>query len=345
MARLLATKAEGRGLLAVFLCALLAPAALAAAHASAADISALQQKVAAGRDEAESLAGQLQAAQGDLAAAEEEAAAAGAREKRLTTLLATGEEKAARLAGEVRRTQRRLAAEKRRLHRARADLASRLVAIYESGSPSTASIILASDSIEELATRTEYLDRIERSDAALASRVAEVRRTVAAALGRIAALKARVDSYNERLAVARSEVAGVRENAEDAAAHLHSVAAARSAALAGLKSKIGDWVSDIQAARAAEAERISASEAEGEVERWLGGPYAIPAYIVMCESGGNYGAVNPSSGAGGAYQILPSTWELYGGQGSPENAPKSEQDQIASEIWADSGGGAWVCAG
>ena len=64
----------------------------------------------------------------------------------------------------------------------------------------------------------------------------------------------------------------------------------------------------------------------------------------MCESGGNYGAVNPSSGAGGAYQILPSTWELYGGQGEPQNAPKAEQDRIAAEIWADSGPGAWVCA-
>ena len=64
----------------------------------------------------------------------------------------------------------------------------------------------------------------------------------------------------------------------------------------------------------------------------------------MCESGGNYGALNPSSGAGGAYQILPSTWDLYGGQGEPQDAPKAEQDRIAAEIWADSGGGAWVCA-
>ena len=58
----------------------------------------------------------------------------------------------------------------------------------------------------------------------------------------------------------------------------------------------------------------------------------------MCESGGNYGALNASSGAGGAYQILPSTWELYGGQGRTAEAPKAEQDRIAAEIWADSGG-------
>jgi septal ring factor EnvC (AmiA/AmiB activator) len=343
VARSLATKAGGRARLAVFLFVLLAPIALAAAPAAAASISALQQKVAAGRDEAGSLASQLQAAQSELASAEAEAAAASARERKLTTLLATGEAKAARLANEVRQTQRRLAAEKRRLHRARGALAARLVAIYESGSPSTASIILAANSMDELATRTEYLERIQQSDSDLAARVAQVRRTVAAALDRVAALKARVDSYNERLVGARSEVAAVRENAEAAASHLDSIAAARSTALASLKSKIGNWVKDIEAAKAAAAERISSEEAETEVERWLGGPYSIPAYIVMCESGGNYSALNSSSGAGGAYQILPSTWQLYGGQGEPQNAPKAEQDRIAAEIWADSGPSAWVC--
>ena len=57
---------------------------------------------------------------------------------------------------------------------------------------------------------------------------------------------------------------------------------------------------------------------------WFG-DWAIPESIVMCESGGNFEAVNPSSGAGGAYQILPSTWELYGGEGDPEDASPAEQ--------------------
>lgn len=339
MARTLATNA-GRG--AALLCALLG-LIVPAGPADGASISALQQKLSAGRDEAGSLVSELQATQGELAAAEGEATAAQARERKLTDLLATGEEKAARLAAEVRKTQRQLELAKRRLRRARRVLATRLVAMYESGAPDTASVILAANSFDEMATRTEYLTRIQQSDSALAQRVATVRRSVAVALRRVAALEARVDSYNERLAAARSEVAGVREDAEAAAAHLQTVEASRQAALTKLKASIGTWVEEIQAAKAARAERISAEEAEGEVERWLGGPYAIPAYIVMCESGGNYGAVNPSSGAGGAYQILPSTWELYGGEGAPQNAPKAEQDRIAAEIWADSGSSAWVC--
>lgn len=73
------------------------------------------------------------------------------------------------------------------------------------------------------------------------------------------------------------------------------------------------------------------------------GGYSIPSEIVMCESGGDWGAVNSSSGAGGAYQILPSTWAQYGGSGTPQDASPEEQSAIAAEIYADSGGAAWVC--
>jgi hypothetical protein len=71
--------------------------------------------------------------------------------------------------------------------------------------------------------------------------------------------------------------------------------------------------------------------------------WAIPESIVMCESGGDYGAYIPSSGAGGAYQILPSTWVAYGGTGSPHTAPPAEQDAVARRVWEGQGRGAWVC--
>lgn len=74
------------------------------------------------------------------------------------------------------------------------------------------------------------------------------------------------------------------------------------------------------------------------------GGWAIPGYIVNCESGGNWNAVNPSSGAGGAYQIMPSTWQAYGGTGLPEDASPSEQSAIARKIWNSAGPSAWSCA-
>ena len=318
----------------------LAVALLTVATARAADIGALRDKVGGAREEAASLGAEIRDTQERLAATEAEAAAAASKESHLTDLLAHGRERAARLAAKVERAEKALAAERERLRRARRVLARRLVDIYESGMPSTASIVLGSGDIDELAVRTEYLQRIEDSDSELASRVEQVRDQVRRELDLVAALKAKVDAYNRELAAARSEIATVRSQAEDAATRLDALSAERSSSLAELKSRIGQWVGEIEAAEAASREA-----AEETVGRWLGGPFSIPTYIVMCESGGNYGAVNPSSGAGGAYQILPSTWDLYGGQGAPQDAPKGEQDRIAAEIWADSGGSAWVCAG
>lgn len=316
----------------------------AVAAPDVADAVSLQARLASARDEASSIAAELRAEQERLAVAEAEAAEAAARERRLSDLLATGEERAAQLGRRVDRSRQRLEVEKARLRRARGLLADRLVAIYESGAPSTASVVLGSGDYAELATRTAYLQEIQESDAALARRVGEVRDMVSDRLDEVATLEDRAVAYNERLAVARDEISSVRESAELATSQLQEATAARQASLADLKSNIDVWVGEIQAARAAAEEAASQEEAEEEVGRWLGGPYSIPTYIVMCESGGNYSALNPSSGAGGAYQILPSTWELYGGQGEPQNAPKAEQDRIAAEIWADSGGGAWVCA-
>ncbi len=320
--------------------ALLALALLAGATARAADIGALQSQVEGAQAEAGELAAEIRSTQEQLASAQQRAAESAAREEKLTSLLATGEERAARLAAKVEQARAHLREERRRLRRARRVLAQRLVGIYMSGSPDSTSVILASSDLDELATRTEYLDRIQSSDSSLAERVEEVRDAVKHGLESIAALKARVDAYNERLAAARDEIASVRSAAEASAAELASLRAARGSSLAELKSKIGQWVSEIEAAEAA-----SRAAAEETVGRWLGGPYAIPTYIVMCESGGDYGALNASSGAGGAYQILPSTWALYGGEGAPQDASKEEQDRIAGEIWADSGGSAWVCAG
>ena len=308
--------------------------------AGATEAEQLESKLASARDEASSLASQLQATTSELASAEGEAKDAAAEERELSGLLAEGRERAAELAAKLKATQHRLAVEKARLRRSRAVLAERLVAIYESGTPSTADLVFGSGDYDDLVAQSDYLRAISEADSALADRVAAVRASVHREVLAVADLKAEAIAYDEKLEAAREEIAAVREAAQAAAARLESLQASREASLATLKADISEWVEQVQEARLAESE----SEAEEEVSRWLGGPYSIPTYIVMCESGGNYGAVNPSSGAGGAYQILPSTWELYGGQGEPQNAPKAEQDRIAAEIWADSGGSAWVCA-
>jgi hypothetical protein len=72
------------------------------------------------------------------------------------------------------------------------------------------------------------------------------------------------------------------------------------------------------------------------------GSSPIPQYIVDCESGGSYTAVNPSSGAYGKYQIMPFHWS----SGICRDLDRSPagQDQCAARIWKTSGAGAWVCS-
>jgi septal ring factor EnvC (AmiA/AmiB activator) len=323
--------------------ALVALVLVLAPGARAADRGKLEAKLAVGREEAGALAGELQASQAELASAEAAAARADKHEDRLSGLLAEGEAREAQLSEEVTATRDRLAVEKARLRRSRRALAQRLVDIYETGVPDTTSFILGAGDYEELVTRDTYLREINEADTALARRVGEVRDEVHRQATLVAAARREAVAYDERVAAARDQIAAVREAAAASAAHLAAVSGAREASLSQLKGDIGRWVDDVEKIRAAEAKAASEAEAEAEVGRWLGGPYSIPTYIVMCESGGNYSAVNPSSGAGGAYQILPSTWDGYGGQGEPQNAPKAEQDRIAAEIWADSGPGAWVC--
>lgn len=71
-------------------------------------------------------------------------------------------------------------------------------------------------------------------------------------------------------------------------------------------------------------------------------PNAFLACVKQRESGGNYSAVNPSSGAGGAYQFMPSTWRALGGSGLPQHASPAQQDAMAAKLYATAGRSPWA---
>ena len=64
--------------------------------------------------------------------------------------------------------------------------------------------------------------------------------------------------------------------------------------------------------------------------------------VIRRESSGNPRAVNPSSGAGGLYGFLPSTWHGLGFSGLPENASVAEQNYAFAKEYAQSGTSAWA---
>jgi resuscitation-promoting factor RpfC len=63
--------------------------------------------------------------------------------------------------------------------------------------------------------------------------------------------------------------------------------------------------------------------------------------VIQRESGGDPGAVNGSSGAGGLYGFLPSTWASLGFSGLPQNASAATQQQAFQKAYAQSGSAPW----
>jgi resuscitation-promoting factor RpfC len=114
-------------------------------------------------------------------------------------------------------------------------------------------------------------------------------------------------------------------------AMLRAALAARPAAVAPAPA-----ADPAPAASSAPAEAPESSSAS-----YSGAPGSFQACVIQAESGGNASAVNPSSGAGGLYQFLPSTWQALGFSGLPQDASVAEQNAAFQKEYAESGTGAW----
>ena len=290
----------------------------------------LQSRIDAAKSEAQGLESRIQARGDRISALESQAADAQARIQSLSGELASGEQRSADLSNQLGTAERDLTASRARLGRAQGVLAERLVDIYKNGEVSYVDLVLSSDGFDDLSSRAGYLHAIETADARTADRVSALNDQVKGEVDRITALRNEIDDHNRQLVDARATVDQTRAGLNKQAGELASAKAQESSDLASIRSKISDLQSQLGSAQ------LGALFGNGH--------WAIPEYIVMCESGGNYHAVNASSGAGGAYQIMPATWRSYGGQGLPQDAPPAEQDRIAALIWRDSGPGAWSCA-
>jgi septal ring factor EnvC (AmiA/AmiB activator) len=233
--------------------------------------------------------------------------------------------------------RRRLARLRRRHADGRELLAAQLVADYKADLPDIVSLVLGADSFADLIERIATARRVRERNAEIVARVRDARtrtRRLAIALARLA-----VEHREAARAIAarRAALATMRDGLAARQATLVEARAARTRALAGTRA---DRVSAQRSLDRLIAERARAA-AQGP-----GGPWAIPWPIVQCESGGQNLPPN-SAGASGYYQMLPSTWKGLGGS-TPHayQAPKAEQDRLASVLWAGGAGAHnWVCAG
>ena len=115
------------------------------------------------------------------------------------------------------------------------------------------------------------------------------------------------------------------------------------AALAAMPAPAPAPVQAAPVASSAPAQSSAPAAAPASSASYSGASGSFQSCVIQAESGGNASAVNASSGAGGLYGFLPSTWQGLGFSGSPQNASVAEQNAAFAKEYAQSGTSAW-CA-
>jgi murein DD-endopeptidase MepM/ murein hydrolase activator NlpD len=128
--------------------------------------------------------------------------------------------------------RRRLARVRAQLKRALVALRERLVAMYETGSPDLISVIVGSNNLDDLAARTEYLNRLHGMDEAVVGRVRDLRDEVQELVVRLRDSKDRIESARDAIASEKEALTTARTALQSHQRALLSARADREAALA-----------------------------------------------------------------------------------------------------------------
>ncbi len=277
------------------------------------------------------------------------------REASVNAALARDKSALAATQTELQRQQRLVALLRARLARARMLLSHQLVSNYESGNPGLLGAVLESKGFTDLLDRITFLGDAERQQQGTITVTRTDKAKADAAVTRLSTLVARQRTITRAAAIQERALAGMNSLLHDKQATLRQAQSIQQAALSASQSQASQLQGEIskiaaqQAAARLAAQQQAAQSAPAALSSspsFGSSGWAIPYPIVLCESGGQNLPPN-SAGASGYYQILPSTWRLFGGSGPAAYlASKAEQDAVATRIWAGgSGAGNWVCAG
>jgi peptidoglycan hydrolase CwlO-like protein len=245
----------------------------------------------------------------------------------------------ARTRGQLAGQRRRHAGLVIRLDSSKTVLARRLVEIYQAGEPDLASYVLGAASFADLLERADFLTRVSRQDNRVIKLVIGARNAARASAIRLRKLAGRQRTTAAAVQRQRDALSSMRDGLAAKEASFAQAKRARLAALRATRSgrkRLQGQLDDLL------AQQRQAFSTSGPATS--GGPWTIPWSVVQCESGGQNMPPNWAA-ASGYYQIIPSTWALFGGSGPAAYlAPKSEQDRVAAAIW-NGGAGAqnWDC--
>ena len=236
-----------------------------------------------------------------------------------------------------------------RLALSRLLLSRQLRVSYEADKPDLVGVVLSAHGFTDLLEKLRFLHDAEHQQQAIIQLTTKLKIQADTATLRLTKLEASDRQITADAAARARAIAGMDALLQSKQAALTQARAAQQSALAASRDRgqqLQSQISRLQAQQAAAAQASSARAPSGAPAAGGSGGWVIPSQIVQCESGGQNLSPN-GAGASGYYQIIPSTWKMFGGSGSAAYlASKAEQDAVASRIYAGgSGVSNWACAG
>ena len=334
--------------------ALIAMAALPLRSVADPSLGQLNSQLGQVQSRQHSLAASIANLSGLISSLDKQIALVQSREDAVRAELARDRVTLAGVQASLARERRLVAVLKARLAHARFLLARQLVSSYESGKPDLISVVLNAHGFTDLLDQVDFLRRAEQQQQSIIGITRTAKGQADAATKRLAKLERTDRAIAAATALRVRALAGMNALLQSREGALQRARAAREAALAASRargSQLAAAISRVEAAQAA-AQRAAASAPSSSPASSPGpalgssGGWVIPYAIVLCESGGQNLPPN-SAGASGYYQIIPSTWRLFGGAGPAAYlTSKAEQDAVATRIWNGGAGASnWVCAG
>jgi peptidoglycan hydrolase CwlO-like protein len=259
----------------------------------------------------------------------------------------------ARTRAGLARQRRRHAALLVRLETSRDVLATRLSELYRQGDTDTMTFLLGASNFTDLIDRSEFLSRVNRQDTRIIIRVGSARDDARVSAGRLRKLTGKQRKAAGLVRERRDAMATMREALAARQASFAEAKQARLAALGNARSNRKKLEGELDKLIEEQRKAANATPPSSGIPTAPGnslgpnGGWAIPWAIVQCESGGQNFPPNWAT-ASGYYQIITSTWDLFGGKEfAPQAylASKAQQDIVASRIYNGGAGiGNWDCA-
>lgn len=158
----------------------------------------------------------------------------------LESELTAKQEKLDRVEAELKKEREHLAEVRKRLQRALDILRDQLVALYMSGTPDVAEMVLGASSWGEIVSRSDYAEAIQDHNDTVVDRVTDLRNEITSIVETMSTRQELLEKARDEIAVEAKAADSARDAVASQRAEIQATSDSRSARIASLQDQAGD---------------------------------------------------------------------------------------------------------